>query len=208
MTEYLYSLEQIIAVTGDAALADKMEQIAFNALPAALTKDMWARQYDGQPNQVLCTVAPRNWVSNGPQSNLFSLEGNFGCCTANLHQGWPKFAASLWMKSDNGDGLAAIAYAPCLVRAEFNGVPVTITEVTDYPFNGKISFVVGTETPVEFTLNLRIPSWVEGRAGVALNGSVIQINPTESFFPLRRVWENGDRVVLHLPLCPALRNQI
>jgi hypothetical protein len=31
------------------------------------------------------------------ESNLFGMDVNFGCCTANMHQGWPKFAASLWM---------------------------------------------------------------------------------------------------------------
>ena len=43
-----------------------------------------ARQYDQQPNQVLCSVARRNWTDNGDDSNIFGLEPNFGCCTANL----------------------------------------------------------------------------------------------------------------------------
>ena len=79
--------------------------------PATLSPDMWAHQYDQQANQVLCSLRARRWVSNGPESNLFGLEPNFGCCTANMHQGWPKLVASLWMASPD-EGLAAVAYGP------------------------------------------------------------------------------------------------
>ena len=62
-----------------------------------MTADMWAHQYDQQANQVMCTLSNRRWSTNGPESNIFGLEPNFGCCTANMHQGWPKLAANLWM---------------------------------------------------------------------------------------------------------------
>ena len=78
---------------------------------------MTGRQYDQQPNQVLCSVAPRRWTQNKDDSNIFGLEPNFGCCTANLHQGWPKLVASMWMATPDG-GLAAVAYGPCSVEVE------------------------------------------------------------------------------------------
>ncbi len=204
VTEYLFSLEQAFAVIGDPLLADRMEQIAYNALPAALTKDMWARQYDQQPNQVVCSMARRDWVSNGPDSNLFSLEGHFGCCTANLHQGWPKFVASLWMKTNGGDagmeGLAAVAYGPCVVQTHINGVSVTITETTDYPFRGDISFAVESDTPVNFALQLRIPAWAHG-ATVRVNEEPAHTaSEAGTFYSVRRAWKTGDAVTLTLPL--------
>ena len=39
--------------------------------------DMWAQQYDQQPNQIECTLAQRPWTTNGPESNLYGLEPNF-----------------------------------------------------------------------------------------------------------------------------------
>ena len=90
--------------------------MAFNALPATIAPDMWSHQYDQQVNQAQCTINPDHlWTTNGPESNLFGLEPNFGCCTSNMHQGWPKFAAHLWMKTPD-EGLVAAAYAPCRVQ--------------------------------------------------------------------------------------------
>ena len=69
------------------------------------------------------------------------MEPNFGCCTANMHQGWPKLVQSLWMASRDG-GLVAVVYAPNEVRTVAGGVPVTITEDTEYPFRDTITFTI------------------------------------------------------------------
>ena len=111
VVEYMFSLEQSLAIAGDASLGDRLERLAFNALPGTFTDDMWAHQYNQEPNQVECSLHRKPWTTDGPESNLYGLEPNFGCCTANFHQGWPKFTASLWMASAD-DGLVATAYSP------------------------------------------------------------------------------------------------
>lgn len=198
VTEYLFTLEQMLSLTGNAALGDRLERIAFNALPASMTKDMWTRQYDQQPNQVLCSVSRRDWVSNGADSNLFSLEGNFGCCTANLHQGWPKFVANLWMAAPNG-GFAAVAYGPSEVRATVgDGTEVTIVEDTEYPFRDAVRFTVQCERPVSFPLHLRIPTWADS-ATVQIGEDTKTVTPG-AFHIIQREWQPGDTVTLHLPM--------
>ena len=141
VVEAMFSLETDLAISGDPAFADRLEKIAYNALPATITEDFWAHQYDQQPNQVMCSLSKRNWSSNGPESNLFGLEPNFGCCTANMHQGWPKLAANLWMAVPAG-GLAALVYAPSEVNTTIAGTPVAIEEETDYPFRETVHFSV------------------------------------------------------------------
>ena len=64
-----------------------MEMTAFNALPATISPDMWSHQYDQMTNQPQCTRFPNReqpFGTNGPESHLFGLEPNFGCCTAIL----------------------------------------------------------------------------------------------------------------------------
>ncbi len=149
VVETMFSLEQAFAILGDPDLADRLEKVAYNALPATLSNDMWSHQYDQQPNQIACTRAHRQWSTNGPDSNLFGLEPNFGCCTANLHQGWPKLVSSLWMATDDG-GLVAAAYAPNRVHTKLRGVEVSIDEETDYPFRGAVQFAIHTARPITF----------------------------------------------------------
>jgi hypothetical protein len=199
VVEFMYSLEELLPVLGDPLLADRLERIAFNALPAAFTPDMWAHQYDQQANQVLCTVAPRAWTLNDDTSNTFGLEPNYGCCTANLHQGWPKLVRSLWMATPEG-GLAALAYAPCEVSTTVgDGVPVTVTEHTDYPFRDCILLTIAPEREVQFPLMLRVPRWAEGATVQVGEGAPIAVDPG-SFYTIDAVWKPGDTVLLSFPM--------
>jgi uncharacterized protein len=201
VVELMFSLEHLLETYGDPAFADRLELLAYNALAATITADMRAHQYDQQPNQVLCTVAPRNWTSNTDDSNIFGLEPHFGCCTANLHQGWPKFARSLWMAAPDG-GLAAIAYAPCTVTILLpDGSELRIEERTDYPFDGTIGLTLHPGAPaVTVPLRLRIPAWCQD-AQVRVNGEALDLYDAESgFVVLQRAWRDGDTVELTLPM--------
>ena len=191
-------LETDISILGDAALGDRLERISYNALPATFSSDMWAHQYDQQANQVLCSLANHRWATNGPESNIFGLEPNFGCCTANMHQGWPKLASHLWMATEDG-GLAAIAYGPSNVSTSLRGAPVTIEELTEYPFRDSVTLAIKLARPASFPLVLRIPAWADG-ATVMVNGEAQGGVTACSFYRLDRKWSNGDRVGVRFPM--------
>lgn len=200
IVEAMYSLELGLAITGDAALGDRIERIAYNALQATFTDDMWAHQYDQQPNQIRCAHEPGPWTTNGPESNLFGLEPNFGCCTANFHQGWPKLVSSLWMASAEG-GLAAAIYGPCDVATTVGGVPVRLREETEYPFRERIVIRVDPERATKFPIALRIPAWTTG-AGIRVNGKVAVTGKPGQFARIDREWRAGDHIELSFPAAP------
>ena len=165
VVEYLFSLETVIPLLGReaAALGDRFEQIAFNALPAAFSPDMWAHQYDQQANQIAAKrFAHPIWTDNNGEANTFGLEPHFGCCTANMHQGWPKFAAHLWMQQAEDGALVALSYAPCSLRTTVRGVGVNVDVKTEYPFNDTIKITLRANQPMTVPLLLRIPEWAEG----------------------------------------------
>jgi hypothetical protein len=196
VVEAMYSLEMLFSALGTPRLGDRLERLAYNALPAAFKPDMWAHQYDQQVNQVLCAVTPDPiWTNNGPEANIFGLEPNYGCCTANMHQGWPKFAAHLWMGAPEG-GLAALSYAPCRVQQGALRVEVK----TDYPFGEVVELAVSGAGLCP--LHLRIPGWAAG-AVVEVAGQRVLARPG-SFHRVTADWSAPTQVRLELPMPVAV----
>ena len=222
VVETMFSFEDALAVLGDARLADRLERVSYNALPGTLSNDMWSHQYDQQPNQIACDRAHRQWSTNGDDSNLFGLEPNFGCCTANLHQGWPKLVSSLWMTTPDG-GLFTAAYAPSRVETAVHGTPVSVDEQTAYPFSGKLQFTVHLKKTQQFAMTFRLPVWAQSVA-VHLNGKQFQTwttrctsaeaerftegaescDPQSLLMRIDRTWKEGDQVSFTLPLQPRV----
>ncbi|MDR9854207.1 glycoside hydrolase family 127 protein [Paenibacillus sp. VCA1] len=207
VVEYMFSMEQLTRIFGEGRFGDILEKVAFNALPAGIAPDWSAHQYDQQVNQILCNVAPRSWV-NGPDANIFGLEPNFGCCTANMHQGWPKYASHLWM-SDQKGGLAAASYAPCTVKASVGGgTAAKLTVTGDYPFREQVRIDIHLERPDTFAVSLRIPVWCD-RPEVTVNQGRVDIHVQNGYARLEREWRDGDVISLSLPMTvtTSFRNQ-
>jgi len=200
VVELMFTLEQLVGIYGAGCFADRLETLTYNALPATITADMRARQYDQQPNQVLCTVAPRQWTQNDETANTFGLEPHFGCCTANMHQGWPKLVQSLWMGAADG-GFVAVAYAPCVVQTRVRGdTVVTIEETTEYPFKDTVRFTIHADRPATFPLFLRIPAWC-ATPTLHVNGRESAVDISEQgFVTVQRAWTEGDTIDLALPM--------
>ena len=166
VAEQMYSYEQLFAFTGDNKWAERLEILAFNALPATVSEDMWSHQYDQMVNQIACeTLFPLpHFGTNGPRAHLFGLEPNFGCCTANFSQGFPKLALSAFMHKD--DTVINAVLLPS--RLEADGVSITLT--TDYPFENSAQYSINADRAFDF--RIRIPSFAEN---IFINGK-----PTET----------------------------
>lgn len=193
IVEYMFTLEYLTSVLGDVQFGDKLERIAYNALPAAFTEDMWAHQYDQQVNQPIVSIADRAWT-NGASANIFGQGPNFGCCYANFHQGWPKFTQHLWMRRRDG-GIAATAYGPSDVTFETGGNSVTIIEQTAYPFEDSITFEIECESSVAFPFSLRIPEWTEA-AAMQIAGEPESHPEPGQYVTIDRRWTDGETVTL------------
>lgn len=202
IVESMYSLEQIIGISGDVQYMDALERMTYNALPSQTTDDYNARQYFQIANQVHVKrgVFNFNLPFDRGMTNVYGMRSGYTCCLANMHQGWTKFTSHLWYGTA-GNGLAAVEYAPCEITtaAGNNGTRITIKEVTQYPFGEDIRFEIATPAETEFPLHLRIPQWCR-EASLSLNGQLIQKEQGGKMAVISRVWKNGDRLTLHLPM--------
>ncbi len=204
IVEMMFSLENSLAVTGDVRFGDRLEKVAYNALPAACSPDYWRHQYVEQSNQIASAYVQNPiyaTVSGG--GNIFGLEPHYGCCTANMHQGWPKLTSHLWMETPEG-GLAAAVYAPCVVDTQVQGAVIHIEEITDYPFSDSLTFNVTTARPATFPLYFRVPEWTQGATLKLPDGTLEPLKPGE-FHKLLRQWNGTETVLLQLPMPFKLR---
>ncbi len=202
VVELMYSLEKMIAITGDPEFMDHLEKIAYNALPAQITGDFSSRQYFQQANQIKLSRDRHNFYEedhHGHTDLCFGLLTGYPCCTCNLHQGWPKLVSHLWYGTSDG-GLAAIMFGPSSLKTRVTGeVEVSIMEETNYPFEDRIRFHINTPDSVKFPLHLRIPGWCE-EPGLVMNGELVEIELIDGMAVLDRMWSDGDLVELHLPM--------
>src|SRR5688500_5586998 len=98
IVEAMFSMEKIISITGDVQYMDALERMAFNALPAQTSDDYNMKQYFQIANQVQVSrgVFDFSLPFERGMNNVFGLRSGYTCCTANMHQGWTKFATHLW----------------------------------------------------------------------------------------------------------------
>ncbi|KAJ7189546.1 hypothetical protein GGX14DRAFT_547061 [Mycena pura] len=199
VVEAMFSGSYLYQVTADLKFADQVERMAYNALPAMLTGDMWARQYLQQQNQIASkNMTPNPFPEDGPYSNVFGLEPNYPCCTVNFPQGWPKFITNAFLVTPDKQSLVHLYLGPfstSVVLAPDNAVTASVE--TLYPFGDVLTTTISSTKP--FTYLVRIPSWVTGGTISVNGGPVKAVAPAETGLHAVVVRAGTTTVVLNLP---------
>lgn len=200
--ETMFSLEEIINVTGDEKYMDALEKMTFNAMPPQTTDDYHEKQYFQIANQVEISrgVFAFTLPFDRAMNNVLGVKSGYTCCYANMHQGWTKFTQNLWHKTADG-GIAALLYSPNSLTTTIGEkqTPITIEEVTNYPFDDKITFNFSLKKQAEFPFQLRIPAWCS-EAVISVNGKFYSKEKGGQIINIKKTWTNKDQVVLHLPM--------
>ena len=203
ISDHLTALQRLYVVYGDTSYADRLEELMFNAVPAYMTADAWARQYDQQANQVLCTVAKRRF-DNRDDANIFGINPHYPCCTGTVGGPLPAFVNHQWMKTAD-NGLVALSYIPVEVRIQVGdeNVNCKLSVDSEYPWRGKgIRFTVNVEKAVRFTIYLRAPKYIGDygeRTAIMLDGKMTKIEPN-SVYAIEREWHDGDSFEMNIPM--------
>lgn len=192
IVDLMYSCELLYAATGNDIWAARLEKLAFNALPATISDDMWTHQYDQSVNQIACVRFPGKsfFRTNGPDAHLFGLEPHYGCCTANHGQGWPKLAMNVFLR--DGDAILCALMLPAELNTKIGDAQVCVKNETEYPFRLSCRFTVETDRAVHFPLKIRIPQWAKG---VRVNGESVE---KQVFLEFDRTWTGSTEILVEL----------
>ena len=184
---------RMLLVTGDAKHADVIEQSLYNAILGGVGLEGTSffytntlRQLDPMPVELRWSRQRQRWIS------CF-------CCPPNVVRTIAQSAGYAYAKSDRGIFVTLYGAGACRTTLK-DGTPVSLTQETDYPWDGKARLTVTPAEPKEFSLMLRIPAW-GGGASVRVNGE--PLNETiraGTFVEVRRTWRAGDAVDLELPM--------
>eukprot|EP00854_Cymbomonas_tetramitiformis_P005083 gene5083-6187_t len=168
VVETMYSMRVAWEITANVTFMDRLERLAFNSLPAALYPDVSANVYHHSSNQI---TADRGAYE-------YSL---FFCCSANVHQGWPKFAGSVIHAVREEEALVVSTFVPSFTSLSGLG-ETTVELIGSYPFSDKSNIQVNRTTLEYKKVKVRIPCWTDG-ATIQLLGSV-QFAPACVLFDL------------------------
>ena len=197
--EHILSAQVALEVLGDADIADDLEVVAYNTLPATLSPDGKGMRYYGILNQPACVNKDLKFYNNPENyANVPGPYSGFGCCRSNFHFAWPKFVESMWMKRDGG--LTAVVYGDCTVRTPL----ATIEETGGYPFSDGVRLEIVETSGGDWPLFVRIPKWCLC-ASVRVNGADFSGKvESETFARIARTWKKGDVVELSFPSEPVV----
>ncbi|HEY3372082.1 MAG TPA: beta-L-arabinofuranosidase domain-containing protein [Prolixibacteraceae bacterium] len=202
IVESMYSLEQIVGITGDPFYMDALERMTFNALPPQTTDDYNNKQYFQIANQVQISRGVFNFSLpfDREMNNVLGMRSGYTCCLANMHQGWTKFASHLWYRNSR-NGIAALAFSPNTLKTKVGAshTEIEVRENTNYPFDEKIQFEFRIATPVEFPFELRIPSWCK-EAHIMINGKNQKAEKGGQIITINRKWSNQDLLEVEFPM--------
>jgi hypothetical protein len=193
---------EMAMLTGEAKYSDLLEWQLYNA--AAVGMGLGGESYLYN-NPLACRggVTRRAWFE-------------VPCCPSNLSRTWAALAKYVY--STDRENLRVHQYVGNEGSVE-PAAPVRLQMDSRLPFTGSVDIRVDPDSPSEFTLFLRLPSWSE-RTAVAVNGRPLKTpaapagfaataqgyDPRPSvFLPVRRVWSPGDAVTIEFDMALRLR---
>lgn len=186
---------RLLLLEGQARYADQMELEMFNATIASLGMDGTHWFY----------INPTKWLgAHNKKDNAKNLGYRYRpctppsyshtCCPTNLS----RFEAQMhgYMFTADERGIFIDHYAACTL--DWN--EWLIEQVTDYPWDGRITVKIKAAPEKSAALRFRIPGWCNG-ASATLNGEKVSggFKPC-SYEETERVWQTGDELMIELPM--------
>jgi len=185
---------RMLQATGQAKYADVMELALYNSVLSGISLNGRGFLYTN----------PLSYSDDEPFSPRWSKD-RIGyiklsnCCPPNVVRTISE--VSDYAYSISNKGLFVNLYGGNKLNGTLkDGSLVKISQVTDYPWNGKITISLNQVSKNPFSIFLRIPGWCNS-AELSINGKKVEQPLTPgTYAEVNRVWKAGDKIELNLPM--------
>ena len=189
---------RMLHIHGESKYADSIELVLYNSGLSGISlegKDYFyanplrmvnnSREYGAHKN---ATETP----NREPYLECF-------CCPPNLVRTVAKISG--WSYSTTENGLAVNLYGGNHLNSQLaDDSTIKLSQVTKYPWDGKITITIEECKAEAFDIKLRIPSWTEGATISVNRESTNTIAKSGSYATISRTWKKGDVITLNLPM--------
>jgi DUF1680 family protein len=155
-------------------------------------------------NQILASQEPgagmfTYFVSLKPgHFRTYSTPTNsFWCCVGTGMENHAQYGNSIYFHG--GDNLFVNLFIPS--ELTWKEKHIVMRQETRYPESDGVTFTLACPQPVQFTLNLRYPGWALPGLEIRINSEAVATSAKPgSFVLLRRLWNNGDKIEVKIPM--------
>ncbi len=194
---------------GDSKYIDVLERSLYNGVVSGIGLDGKTFFY---ANPLECDL---NYKFNS--GGHLDRQPWFGCscCPTNMCRFLPSVPGYIYAQGENK--LYVNLYVSSSSKIKLNGKnPVTITQQSQYPWDGIVKISVSPEKPGKFALCLRLPGWVKNlpvpgdlyayskpekdSVSLTINGENVSIQSDKGYAVIEREWKQGDVINLSLPM--------
>ncbi len=167
--------------TGDAKYIDVLERSMYNGALAGMNLK----------GDLFFYVNPLESEGNHHRQEWFGC----ACCPSNICRFIPSIGNYVY--GTDKDGIFVNMYMGSKSAFDFRSNEITLTQETDYPWEGDCKLTIGLKKDLQAALRLRIPGWCD-EYSITVNGSKAEWTEDKGYASMERVWKDGDCIELSL----------
>ncbi len=191
---------RLFLMTGDAKYMDVVERIIYNSFLSGISMKGDRFFYDN----------PLASETGKERSPWFSC----ACCPSNVVRFLPSLPGYIY--GYRGRDIYVNLFISGEAEIIIDDVPVRIIQHSNYPWKGEIKLQIKPGAVMPLTLNIRLPGWAMNKpvpsslysflssdqSGIHLqvNGEDVELDQEKGYARVKRIWQVGDEMVLHLPV--------
>ena len=196
----VYWNQRMFLATGDAKYVDVLERALYNGVISGVSLSGDRFFYDN----------PLESMGQHERQAWFGC----ACCPGNI----TRFVASvpMYMYAVQGNTIFVNLYAQSNGKVKTNNNEISLSQKTQYPWDGKTTIIVKPLKSEKLTINLRIPGWAENQPvptdlykftekaltayEIRVNDKVVKTSQNKGYASIDRIWKNGDVIEVNLPM--------